>query len=204
MNGQTISWDESKPANTDQVGQGDDQIRSDKTALRTALNDEHNFPSTGGANSGYHRYGSARAFYGVESTVSSSGTNGRLMVSSDKSRLFHVGSDGTMLLGGAAALMGMGSDSGFTIGQTHYWAMDITGGQSSATGRITHTFATAFSGQPVVLINSISTTVNLGTVFQVWTTSATGFTAYSYLTDWATAAGTRYYTAISIGSRVLG
>ena len=71
MNGVTIAWDENSPANTDAVGLGDDVIRSMRTALRSALNDEHNFPSTGGADSGYHRLGSGRPFYAAISACSS-------------------------------------------------------------------------------------------------------------------------------------
>jgi len=202
-NGQVIGWDETKPANGDQIASGDDQIRSDKTALRTALDDEHVFPSSGGT-AGYHRYGSARAFFDVESNVSSAGTDGRLMVSSDNSRLFHVGSNGTMHLGGFGALLGIASNSGYTLGPQHYYAIDITGGQSSSTGMINHTFASAFSGTPVTFIQSDRSTSGLGTVYEIWTVTASTFQARSLLTDWATATGNKSYVAISIGTRLLG
>ena len=204
MNGQTISWDESKPANTDQVGQGDDQMRSDKTALRTALNDEHNFPSTGGANSGYHRYGSARAFYGVESTVSSSGTDGRLMVSSDKSRLFHVGSGGTMLLGAAAApvfslnqtYQGTGSVWG-TLPQTHYWAVEMGYGATDSKGSRLVTFASAFSGVPNTMVGPVT---NASASYHTLYATILGNSSVSIYSDIASKA----FWYMSIGTRLLG
>jgi hypothetical protein len=104
MNGQIIAWDEATPAGSESIGQGDNRIRSMKTDLRTALDDEHAFPASGGT-AGYHRAGSARAFYGTQSRVSASHStasiaDGRLMFTSDTSRLFGVGSGGTAFIGG--------------------------------------------------------------------------------------------------------
>src|SRR2546430_4044287 len=117
----TIGWDESLPSDSENAGLGDDRIRSLKTSLRIGLDGEHVWPS-GGGNVGVHRLGSARAFYAVQSLVSSTGTDGRLMVASDTSRLFHVGSAGTMLLGGAAVLSVGSAPPG---GQTFYWAAEF-------------------------------------------------------------------------------
>ena len=107
MSGVTIGWDESIPPITEQAGLGYARIQSDKTSTRQGLDAEHGWPSAGGL-SGFHRLGSARAFVGTQSRVSSSDTDGRLMVTSDSSRLFGVGSTGTVLLG-AAAMLSMGS-----------------------------------------------------------------------------------------------
>src|SRR5947207_2813966 len=102
LGGVSILWNEATPAETDIADAA--PIRSIETAIRNAMASEHNWPSTGGASTGYHLLGSARPFYGVESNVSSSGTDGRLMVTSDTSRFFHVGSDGTMFLGSQRAI----------------------------------------------------------------------------------------------------
>src|SRR3989442_6232895 len=95
-----LLWNENAPADTDSVGQGDDEIRSIKASIRNGMAEEHIWPSASGGNLGVHLLGSARPYYGAQSLVSSSGSDGRLMVTSDTSRLFHVGSAGTMFLGG--------------------------------------------------------------------------------------------------------
>lgn len=94
----TITWDETDPADPKLVGLGAGDIRSTKTNLRGALDSEHVFPSAGGP-AGIHRKGSAIAFVGAASAVSSTDTDGRLMVTSDTSRLYHVGSTNTTLMG---------------------------------------------------------------------------------------------------------
>lgn len=104
MNGVVIAWDEAAPAGSESIGNGDNRIRSMKTDLRNALDDEHVFPSSGGT-AGQHRVGSGRAFYGTQSRVSASTTSapagdGRLMMTSDTTRLFGVGSEGTAFIGG--------------------------------------------------------------------------------------------------------
>ena len=80
------TWDEGIPDANEAVGLGDDRIRSTKSTVRTALDSEHIWPSSGGT-VGQHRLGSARAFYGTQSQVSASDTsdvaNGRIMVTSD-------------------------------------------------------------------------------------------------------------------------
>src|SRR5690242_18663246 len=94
LGGINAGWDETVPADSENAGLGAGRIRSLETTVQQVLDSEHNFPASGGANTGYHRLGSARAFYGTQSTVSSSGTDGRLMVTSDTSRLFGTGSGG--------------------------------------------------------------------------------------------------------------
>ena len=139
----TIQWDENKPAGQDSLGLGDDEIRSLKTALRTGLGTEHVWPSTGG-DAGVHLLGSARAFVGTQSLVSSAGTDGRLMVTSDTSRLFHVGSAGTMFLGSALGLV-MGTATG-AVGRS-YWAADIGSIAIDPTGVTRCTYSgSGFSG----------------------------------------------------------
>lgn len=94
-----IGWDESSPADNESAGLGDDRIRSLKTSLRQGLAEEHAWPS-GGGESGQHLRGSAKNYSGLQSQVSSCGTDGKLMWASDTSRLFGVGSGGTAFLGG--------------------------------------------------------------------------------------------------------
>src|SRR2546421_12513604 len=98
-----INWNESAPPTTESAGLGPQQFQSLKTAIRTGLDAEHTWP-TSGLGAGVHRLGSARAYYGPQSLVSSTGTDGRLQVTSDTSRVFHVGSAGAMFVGGAAVI----------------------------------------------------------------------------------------------------
>jgi hypothetical protein len=104
MNGASnVTWLETSPAIPELVGQGDDGLRSLKTSLQQGLNDEHLWPDGGGF-VGAHRLGTARAYVGTQSRVSTDGSDGRLMVTSDTSRLFGLTSAGTVLLGDATAL----------------------------------------------------------------------------------------------------
>lgn len=198
----TIGWDESKPADTDSAGLGDDEIRSLKTALRTGLDGEHVWPS-GGGDAGVHRYGSARAYYGTQSRVSSSGTDGRLMVTSDTSRIFHVGSTATSFLGGPAVISA-GSYPG-SVPQRHYWAMEF--GKVLTLGASASTDVTipnsGFSGVPFVLVTNATTEAGGGGAYlRVEDQSNTGFTIVSYQTTGGLFAGI-YCDWLSIGTRAL-
>lgn len=160
-----IGWDETVPADTESAGLGDDRMRSMKTSLRAALDDEHNFPSSGGDNVGYHRYGSARVHVGTQSRVSSTGTDGRLMQASDTSRLFGVGSGGTVLLGAGPNSLSVGSNVHFGLPQRHYWAEELGEGRTDSTGSLTITFPNSgFSGVPMTQITRYMNSIGLDSV----------------------------------------
>lgn len=197
----TISWNESNPQDTDSAGLGDDEIRSLKTALRVGLDSEHVWPS-GGGDAGVHRYGAARTYYGAQSLVSSSGTDGRLMQTSDTSRFFHVGSGGSSLIGGASVLLHNSFPD--TAPQRHYWAVESGEGRT-ASGATTVAYASGFSGvASVVLIPRITSLAADGGAAIMWVSGAgaTGFTANSRKTDGATTSSHSFYWH-SIGTRVL-
>lgn len=103
LGGINAGYDTSDPADSKNAGLGAGDIRSFKTNIQGALDNEHQFPASGGSMGG-HRLGSARAFLGAASAISSSDTDGRLMLTSDTSRLYHVGSAVTQFLGGRFAL----------------------------------------------------------------------------------------------------
>jgi len=173
-----IGWDETKPAGQDSLGLGDDEIRSLKTALRSGLDAEHVWPSVGG-DAGVHRLGSARVFMGTQSLVSSSGTDGRLMVTSDSSALFHVGSAGTMLLGSRQAVL-MGND--LVGGQRSYWAHEI-GETLASIGGVTVVSIpnSGFSGIPTVVVSGESNgATSIAIMPVVIARTATSFTVASY------------------------
>ncbi len=103
MSNVSIAWSESVPADGDLISQGAGVIRSTKTSVRAAFAAEHAFPSSGGS-AGSHNRGSARAFVGPASAISSADTDGRMMWDSTNSRLMYVGSEGTNFIGGARTL----------------------------------------------------------------------------------------------------
>lgn len=207
----TIGWSESAPANGDNLGLGASEIRSLKTAVRTGLDAEHVWPSTGG-DAGVHRLGSARAFVGAESAVSSSGTDGRLMVSSNRSRFFHVGSNGTMVLGGAAvafitsgnATLDAFGNASNPLPQTHYWEIQAQSGTlgSLATNIITY-YGSGFSGIPVTwaYYTGSSPTQLIG--IHAVSGGKTGCVVYGF-TSSGSAPNNTPFQVVSIGSRVLG
>ena len=86
------SWDETAPANTDQVGDGDDALRDLKYALRERLAVEHNVfaDETGQSNVAIHNEGSARC---TEDTYANIPANaaalaGREFFATDRGQLF--------------------------------------------------------------------------------------------------------------------
>ena len=101
-----IAWDEAAPANTDNAGTGDDVLRSLKTNIAGGLSQSMYWPGTGGgstASAGQMKPGAARTFFAAQSLVSAN-SDGCLMVASDTSRLFGVGSTGSTFFGGARSI----------------------------------------------------------------------------------------------------
>lgn len=109
LGGVTTGLNTATPSGTSQAGLAPSDFQSIKTTFQTALDSEHLMSASGGANSGAHRLGSARAFYAANSKLSSSDTDGRLFIDSTNSRLHHAGSTNTMLLGGQYTVLGAGN-----------------------------------------------------------------------------------------------
>lgn len=207
MNGASgIGWDENSPADTESLGLGDDRIRSIKSSVRAGLDDEHNWSSSGGNGIGYHRYGSARPFFGTQSRVSSSGTDGRLMLTSDTSRLFGAGSGGTVFLGGSQVVsVATNAD---TAGGRHHWVEEFGIAVTGSGGTVTVTFPNSgYSGAPYIwlqLINHPPSQLSADVVLSVETT-----TNGTSVNVWAVAsvngdmnAGARFFWR-SLGTRAL-
>jgi hypothetical protein len=195
LGGVPILWNEASPAEADIADAA--PIRSIETSIRNGLDSEHNWPASGGANVGYHRLGSARVFYDVESNVSSSGTDGRILVTSDTSRLFHVGSAGTMFLGGQNTLSVGSSPVG---GQKFYWAEEFGSLVEGAVPVNSVTFPNSgFSGVPFTQLSVFSS----GPVHLVLTNlspTLVGYQAYD-----KNGVGVGKFTVFwrSVGTRVL-
>lgn len=169
--GQPLLWNENSPAETDIADAA--PIRSLETSLRFGLAVEHNWPSSSGPNFGYHLLGSARAYYDTQSNVSSSGTDGRLQVTSDTSRLFHVGSAGTMFLGGQNSLSAGSSPVG---GQRFYWAQEWDEVFITATPATITFQNSGFSGVPVVIISASTISAAVFPLPVITGRTATSFT----------------------------
>lgn len=195
-----IGWDEATPSDGEAVGLGDDRVRSLKTSLRQGLDGEHVWPSAGG-DSGVHRLGSARAYYGLQSTVSSSGTDGRLMQTSDTSRLFHVGSGGTSYLGGARGISA-GSFPGSTP-QRHHWVEEFGIGYNGSNASVLITIPNSgYSGAPYVQLTQTHPDVTGG----ICTLMASNVGATSFIVSAvqnSVYASTVSFFWRSIGTRVL-
>jgi len=197
-----IGWDETKPAGADSLGLGDDEIRSLKTALRTGLGAEHLWPS-GGGDAGIHLPGSARVYGGTQSLVSSTGTEGRLMQTSDTSRLFGVGSGGTSFLGGPTVISA-GSFPG-SLPQRAIWVEEFGTGMTIS-GTTTISFPNSgYSGKPYIFITSCiagNPALNNASLMWVRTNGITGsaFIVDSRATNGVTTSSDTFFWR-SIGTR---
>ena len=163
-----IGWDETAPADSRNAGLGAGDIRSIQSNLRGALDAEHHYPSSGGS-AGAHRLGSARAYVGTASAVSSADTDGRLMFTSDSSNLYVVNSATTVLAGGRYALhcpsnYTFGNSSRITSKVTQHWHIEFGGHSLATVGSLSYlTFTATFTNPPILVITPASsvTTFNV-------------------------------------------
>lgn len=104
----TIGWNENEPSDSSGANTGASEIRSLKSNLAGGLSGAIYWPGSGGASAasaGQPVPGAWRAFYGAQSLVSAY-ADGAMYVTSDTSRLFGIGSSGTMFIGGAQVVEG--------------------------------------------------------------------------------------------------
>ena len=176
LGGVAVTWDSTKPSVTSQAGIGYQDLQSIKSTMQQVTDSEHVFESTGGSNTGIHRKGSAVVFYGASSAISSSDTNGRLMIDSTNSRLHQAGSSNTMVLGGQYTTFGTGL-KGTISAVTQMFGFEasfctILNGSTGTTCTLTNTWVSAaVFAQPVV---RNSGNVNIGGLPFAVTTNGTG------------------------------
>lgn len=205
MSNIAFGWDNNAPGPNDQAGLGDDQMRSIRSNVQGVLDAEHHFPSTGG-NGGAHRLGSARAYVGTLSQVSSADTDGRLMVASNASALFHVGSSGTLKLGSSNALI-LDTGGSLVPGNlpvTHQWMLGVQSVINTAlsAGSVAGTFDSAYSGKPFVWLPPIVDGSPILPIAAANTASAC--TVYFYDLSGALVPGaSQVATMFSLGSRLI-
>lgn len=206
LGGSSISWNEANPPGSQAVGLGDDRIRSMKTDIRNGLDSEHVWPSSGGT-VGQHRPGSARAFYGTQSRVSASDTSvvadGRMMITSDTSKLFGVGSEGTLLLGAGPLAMSLGSYVPITFPQRLQVAVEVGRGVSDANGEFTVTFGSAFSARPFLLANPASVQTTHTEDIRLLSCTASAFTGMTVESGTGALESNRSFEWIAIGHRAI-
>ncbi len=203
------TWDNTIPAGSESVGLGENRIQSVKTTLQNALDSEHIWPSTGGI-IGQHRVGSAKAFYGTQSQISASTTstdgNGRMMQTSDTTRLFSVNSLGASLLGAGPGSLSLDTTAGMTFNpQNVRWAMEV-GLVASPASIHTVTFPNSgFSGLPHLqysLYTQVIGSNDPGRAIKLQSLSATGFTVQVVLAENGDA-DTAGIMWMSVGTRAL-
>ena len=150
--GASLNWNENSPADTDNAGNGDDEIRSFKTSLRTGLASEHNWPSSTGTATGYHTFGSARPYFGTISKVSSDGTDARLFTTSNTSEVYSLTSLGAWPIGGLYTLLSGNSAGVFTPTTTDKNKISVQYGRVVTDSKISAigTFSSAYSGIPLM------------------------------------------------------
>lgn len=196
-----ISWNESSPAGADSAGLGAQEFRSLKTAIRTGLDTEHNWPSAGG-DAGVHRLGSGRPYYGPQSAVSSTGTDGRLMMTSDTSRLFGVGSAATVLIGGPTVISAGSFPGG--LPQRHYWAVEFGIAGLNSSGSATVTIPNSgYSGVPFIYLTTQLGVANSRWFAWTYSETNTSFGIGGWNEFAGSATGNPNVQWLSIGSRVL-
>lgn len=149
MSGATITWDVTTPSGSSLVGQGPSVFTTMKSSLQSGLDAEHLWPDVGGY-AGVHRAGSARVFFGTASQVSSADTDGRLMLTSDTSRLYAVpNSQTSYLIGGRFVVhhhpVHNNFGSNLTSLVTQFWATEtgqcsLPNGSSSTAITLKHTY----------------------------------------------------------------
>lgn len=184
LGGISVVWDVTTPSGTSLAGTGQNDIRSLKTTLNQVLDSEHVFGATGGSNTGVHRKGSAVVFVGASSAISSTDTNGRLMLTSDTSRLHHVGSDNTIVLGGRfvpemAVFNNNGSN--VTSAVTQMWTIEAGQFQmpTASTGTVFTLKHTYLMGVAMVT-PWISGGAPMGSVFPIGGVSSNQLTVYNW------------------------
>lgn len=90
------TWNKDVPSGASLGRDIDNTMRSDKSILEAALNDEHYFESASSLSAGEHRRGSARVYVGTASQVSTVGDDGRLMFATDENALYVLSSTSTV------------------------------------------------------------------------------------------------------------
>lgn len=166
-----IGWSETAPSDSSAANLADDELRSLKSNLAGGLANAVYWPGTGGsslASAGQPLPGAWRAYYGAQSLVSAY-ADGAMYVTSDTSRLFGVGSGGTMLLGSARVV-----ENAVWPGTKARWVQ--AEGTFSGTGSAG--FGVTYDVAPVVTIGVFSASTTVIPVITSLSVGTVGVTGY--------------------------
>ena len=162
-------WSKDVPSSTSSVSETDDLLRSHWSILESAIEEEHFFKENSGISTGVHKLGSGKVHVGPYSHVSSANDPSRLMIDSDYSRFWYVGSEDTIELGGSqagnvAGLVEAGNPSASKV--IVFNSARTTVGADSSPG-----FTAEPAGGVVKFFYSIATVVNEFRSFRIDTAS---------------------------------
>lgn len=179
-----MSWTETKPAASDPLNELVSILTSQAILFRQGIEKHSFWTDSSGVSAGIPRLsetsggpGAARAFYDVESNLSSdvSATKplaGRLFVSSDGSRLWGYSSGDTIPLGGVKAIVYKTPTA-----VTDSRVLVQLGSLSLGASVITTAFTTAYSRQPTLQFGYMPTSSDSEVIASVVSSSTTMFAA---------------------------
>lgn len=192
--GSLSDWSDQVPSDDSFVKDGANLIRSDKSIVQQAIQEEHYFEDSA-SSTGIHKPGSARPYYGPSSDVSEAADDGRLMVTSDTSEAWHVGAAGAFnLVLPINHQVGLGiSPASMQYELTNTVAWDPRDEGSDSTDKVwvigmrvdTHAsnmdLPVQYDGLPFVLLSAHTDTSNVGIAISAW--SLSDRTVWSSATD---------------------
>jgi hypothetical protein len=174
MAGASIGWDETDPANSKNLGLGALDIRSAKSAIRTGLDAEHVWPSSGGV-AGHHRLGSGRAYVDASSALSSDGTTGHIFFNTSNSQVYSISATSAHRLGGVG--VPYVGDEGVTFSINNHRVNIYCGAvRVNSSGTAPVTFNSVYSGLPFIQLTPYTTGVSNSCVAYVTALSSTSMT----------------------------
>lgn len=163
------NWRDNKPSGTDPLSEYPSVLTNQKAAFRAAIEKHLFWTDSSGASAGIPRLsdgsfgpGAARAFYGPASQVSAVSVNVKLMLTSDTSRFYVLGSGTSVLLGGKNAIVsGAPNSPTITAGcrvlvQSSYVTNVTTAATSVAT------YPVAYAVAPIIMLTAAGSVATHG------------------------------------------
>jgi hypothetical protein len=122
-----VSWDPTVPSGTSSIAQGDDDIRSFKSFMEAAWEDEHYFTDGSTTSAGEHKVGSARAYQAASSAMSNPRVGAIFHSTTDNNLYVASGSTYSAIIGKA-----VNSVNTWTVRQAFNAGISVGGGLLAA------------------------------------------------------------------------
>lgn len=164
-----VNWRDLKPGGGDPLGEFPSMFTGQKNAFRVAIEKHLFWTDSSGLSAGVPRLsdgsfgpGAARAFYGTASQVSAVSVNAKLMITSDTSRFYALGSGLSVQIGGKNTIVSGSPDApALTAGcrvlvQSSYVTNVTTAATSVAT------YPVAYAVPPVVMLTAAGSVATHG------------------------------------------